>query len=68
MICSYAGSDALLEIRDRRVNLDALHNMYYNLLSVDTPTNVESIIDRDRYPIKPNIVNNIVDSLLNTVG
>jgi hypothetical protein len=68
MIAAYAGSDALLEIRDRSLNLDALHNMYYNLLSVDTPTNVESIIDRDRYPIKPNIVNNIVDSLLNTVG
>ena len=64
----YAGVEALAEIRDRNLNNVSFMAIYENILKANKPTDIETVIDRNEYPLGNENVLKLTESLLASTG
>ena len=51
ILAGYTGPEAVAEMMDRSNNPQTRRNLYWNIISAETPTNIESAVDRNMIPL-----------------
>lgn len=68
LISGYGGRKAIAELKDRAANQDTHKELYKNLLTADVPTNIDVIIDRDKFSYGGDSALKLVESIFNASG
>jgi len=68
IIVAYGGRYMLAELRDRAANLDTHGELYKNIILADKPTNVETYINRKKFPYGKDRPLILLNSIWNTTG
>ena len=68
MLAAYGGRKLIAELKDRASSQETHKYMYEKLLNVETPTNLESVIDRTERPYGDDAGLKLVESIFNAAG
>ena len=64
----YPGRLAAAEMKDRANSITTHEEIYKNILLADKPTNIDEVIDRDRFPFGTDESLTLVDRIMNAAG
>lgn len=66
--CSYAGREAVIELKDRANSIETHKHMYKNILEADSPTNMQSFVDREVQPFGTDNSMELINYIFNAAG
>jgi len=64
----YAGREAMAELKDRATSLETHKEVYKNILTADTPTNIDVLVDRNKIPYGNTADAHLISSVFNCAG
>ena len=64
----YAGREAMAELKDRATSLETHKEVYKNILTADTPTNIDVLVDRNKIPYGNTADIHLISSVFNCAG
>lgn len=65
---SYVSRYAMAELKDRANSATTHKHLYYNILNSEYPTNIESVVDREKVPYGGDVILNLVQNIFNSSG
>lgn len=65
---SYVSRNAIAEVKSRANNIDVHKTIYRNILNADTPTNIDSVYDRDTYGYEDDVAMELIHNIFNAAG
>lgn len=65
---SYVSRTAIAELKNRANNIDTHMAIYNNILNADTPTNIESVYDREKYGYEDDSAMELINNIFNCAG
>jgi len=68
LIAAYGGRKAIAELKDRASSPKTHETIYNTILRSDTPTNIDTIIDRNKLPYGGDVGLKLVESIFNASG
>jgi hypothetical protein len=65
---SYVGQHPTLELKDRANSINTHKHLYNNILSADSPTNIDKVVDRKVQPYGEDKSLEIINSIFKCAG